>query len=184
MQHVDEKALFKYLNLGCEMIFILGQLWNFEKNVQKVKFQRKTTLDQRLRDAKITPEKKQKVMKTIWERFTSDDEFYRINETDYKSQFRSRGFRFVSFVLDFISEWNWVSFISRTAVRFWCWWSCKSQIGAIFLKPSTKSRIAQSSIMKLNETSMSKLYDLMLMAVKYQCFHAHHPNEERLSWFN
>ena len=45
----------------------------------------------------------------------------------------------------------------------------------------SKSRIAQSSIMKLNETSMSKLYDLMLMAVKYQCFHAHHPNEDRLS---
>lgn len=105
MQHVDEKALFKYLNLGCEMIFIL---------------------DQRLRDAKISDVKKEKVMNTIWERFVSDEEFYRINENDYKSQF---------------------------------------------------SRIAQCSIMKLNDTSMSKLYDLMLMAVKYQCFHAHHPNE-------
>lgn len=110
-----------------------------------------TFSDQRLRDAKISAEKKETVMKTIWERFTSDDEFYRINETDYKSQFRSRGFRFF-------------------APYFWN-----------LSLPPTKSRVAQSSIMKLNETSMSKLYDLMLMAVKYQCFHAHHPNEDRLS---
>ena len=139
MQHVDEKALFKYLNLGCEMIFILGQFspLKFRTFYFFYKF-----LDQRLRDAKISDEKKEKVMNTIWERFVSDEEFYRINESDFKSQFR--------FVFSFIS------------------------VETIFLR---FSRIAQCSIMKLNETSMSKLYDLMLMAVKYQCFHAHHPNE-------
>ena len=90
-------------------------------------------LDQRLRDAKITQEKKEKVMNTIWGRFISEDEFYRLNEVDFKSQF---------------------------------------------------SRIAQSSIMKLNESSMSKLYDLMLMGLKYQCFHSHHPDELYLVLLN
>ena len=70
--------------------FHLRLAWSFS-NVSKTTW---FSLDQRLRDAKISPEKKEKVMKTIWERFTSDDEFYRINESDYKSQFRSRGFRF------------------------------------------------------------------------------------------
>jgi len=105
MEHVDPKALYEYLNLGCEMIFIL---------------------DQRLRDAKIGSEKKQKVLEAIWDNFTADEEFYRINTNDFKAQF---------------------------------------------------SRIAQSSIMKLNEVSMSKLFDLMIMALKYQTFHSHHPDE-------
>ena len=68
--------------------------------------------DQRLRDAKIGKEKKQKVLEAIWDKFTADEEFYRINTNDFKTQF---------------------------------------------------SRIAQSSIMKLNEVSMSKLFDLMIM---------------------
>ena len=88
MQHVDEKALFKYINLGCEMIFILGQFFRnsplkFHFNANHLPFS-----DQRLRDAKISDEKKEKVMNTIWERFVSDEEFYRINESDFKTQFR------------------------------------------------------------------------------------------------
>lgn len=112
MEHVDPKTLYEYLNLGCEMIYIL---------------------DQRLRDAKIGKEKKQKVLEAIWDKFTADEEFYRINANDFKVQF---------------------------------------------------SRIAQSSIMKLNEVSMSKLFDLMIMALKYQTFHSHHPDEMYLVLIN
>ena len=40
--------------------------------------------DQRLRDAKIGKEKKQKVLEAIWDKFTADEEFYRINANDFK----------------------------------------------------------------------------------------------------
>ena len=82
--------------------------------------------DQRLRDAKIGKEKKQKVLEAIWDKFTADEEFYRINANDFKVS-----------KLKYLQ--NWESF----QVQF--------------------SRIAQSSIMKLNEVSMSKLFDLMIM---------------------
>jgi hypothetical protein len=42
-------------------------------------------------------------------------------------------------------------------------------------------RLAQSSIMKLNTESMDKLYDLMLMAVKYQVVLSRRPEEIVLS---
>ena len=88
MQHVDEKALFKYLNLGCEMIFILGAYLFLPTSLLLWSGNEPLCSDQRLRDAKISDVKKEKVMNTIWERFVSDEEFYRINENDYKSQFR------------------------------------------------------------------------------------------------
>jgi hypothetical protein len=40
---------------------------------------------------------------------------------------------------------------------------------------ATFQRLAHSSIMRLNETSMSKLYDLMVMALKFQCLTCGHP---------
>lgn len=38
-------------------------------------------------------------------------------------------------------------------------------------------KLAHSSIMKLNATSMGKLFDLMLMGVKYQCLSCSSPDE-------
>lgn len=95
MNYTPKKYVYKYLNLGCEMIFIL---------------------DQRLRDSKIEFEKKKRVLSEVLDRFLSDEEVYKINDDLFKEQF---------------------------------------------------NRIAHSSIMKLNENSMSKLYDLMTM--EYGC---------------
>ncbi len=38
-------------------------------------------------------------------------------------------------------------------------------------------KLAHSSIMKLNATSMNKLFDLMLMGIKYQFLSCTHPDE-------
>jgi len=38
------------------------------------------------------------------------------------------------------------------------------------------TRLAHSSIMRINDNSMSKLYDLMVMAFKYQCLVCGHPS--------
>ena len=49
--------------------------------------------DQRLRDAKITNEKKQKVLRSIWTRLMSDDEVYKIKEVDFKENFNQLFFQ-------------------------------------------------------------------------------------------
>ena len=65
MNHTPRKYVFKYLNLGCEMIFIL---------------------EQRLRDSNIDLEKKSRVLSEVLDRFLSDEEVYKINDNMYKDR--------------------------------------------------------------------------------------------------
>ena len=53
---------------------MLYRLCNLFKRIQ----------DQRLSDAKVSREKKKKVLEEIWDKFTTNEEFYKIHGPDFK----------------------------------------------------------------------------------------------------